>query len=97
MPKVKFVRTPTEAEAGPGGEFKIGEVYEVGMKSWRRWIEIGCAVDWKDEVPVEPEKVNVVESGGQAPPIIVPRRSGALPTGQVKGDGILGTAAPVEE
>lgn len=37
MPLARFLRTPSEAEAGPGHRFEAGGVYEMSARSFARW------------------------------------------------------------
>jgi hypothetical protein len=44
MPRIRFLRTPTEAEGGPGHPFREGTAHDVAPRSARRWLEMEAAV-----------------------------------------------------
>jgi hypothetical protein len=44
MPKIRFTRTPTEAEGGPNHIFFEGTVHDLKPRSVRRWLEMEAAV-----------------------------------------------------
>lgn len=84
MPKVRFSRTPTDAEAGPDHKFVAGGVYDMTDRQAERWERRGAAevVPYVvDAAPVDapvPEPVESDEELAQNEPPPHQNESGAL-------------------
>lgn len=54
MPFVRFLRTPSEAEAGPNHEFREGELHHVSARSLAYWLGVRPAAVIEAAKPEEP-------------------------------------------